>query len=616
MLEAIDLINEKYINEAEPGKEKPKKNRKLFTMLIAAALTVTVLIAGGVLFASLANRQYGEYTKIVKKIKAAKKNDKYYMYDVEASGIAGFFNSLFGRPKYDDVSNGVDGSYTGSSQRYEEITDNQTEGVIEGDLIKRSDRYIYYLRDNELAVYTIEGENSDIVSSYKLRAPYGIAYNSYRCLEMYLSEDCETVTVITSLYTYSGTNVIIVIQLDVTDPTYIKEKNRFSLTGNYLSSRLTDGKLLLFTYFRVAYRPDYSDESTFLPQFDTGSGMKSIPAENIICPDELTSTEYTVVSMLDEKTLTLKNSYAMLSYSRQIYVSEDKIFLPRQYEVVSKNIVYTSYTDMTEISCLSYSGDILAPLGSATVKGYLTDQYSMDAYNGILRVVTTTEVITNKFEVVPHRFNENSVLKISASLYCIDLDTWEIIGRSENFAPEGESVRSVRFDKDAAYVCTSVLLTDPVFFFDLSDISNITYKDTGTIAGFSSSLVSFGDGYLLGIGRGDGWDTLKIEVYKETEDGVISVDKYEIENVSYSDHYKSYLIDREHHFVGFGFYKYDRNESIDAYVLLSVKDGKINEIAVAPLSGDNANKRAVYIDGYLYMFGHGEYEFAVLKISE
>ena len=105
-----------------------------------------------------------------------------------------------------------------------------------------------------------------------------------------------------------------------------------------------------------------------------------------------------------------------------------------------------------------------------------------------------------------------------------------MVAKVERFAPKGETVRSVRFDGDYAYVCTAIQLTDPVFFFDLSDLSNITYKDTGTISGFSTSLVDLGDGFLMGIGVGSLSTTLKVEIYVEGEQGVESYCSYELEN--------------------------------------------------------------------------------------
>ena len=40
-----------------------------------------------------------------------------------------------------------------------------------------------------------------------------------------------------------------VVAVDVSDPAAPKVKNKLEITGNYLSSRVTDGKLLLMTQF-------------------------------------------------------------------------------------------------------------------------------------------------------------------------------------------------------------------------------------------------------------------------------------------------------------------------------------------------------------------------------
>ena len=114
----------------------------------------------------------------------------------------------------------------------------------------------------------------------------------------------------------------------------------------------------------------------------------------------------------------------------------------------------------------------------------------------------------------------------------------------------GEEATAVRFDGVYAYVCTAevITLTDPVYFFDLSDLSNITYTDTGTIDGFSTSLIQLEDGYLLGIGYNEERN-LKIEIYEETESGVQSVCTYE-KACGFSEVYKSYFIDREKNLIG------------------------------------------------------------------
>ena len=179
-----------------------------------------------------------------------------------------------------------------------------------------------------------------------------------------------------------------------------------------------------------------------------------------------------------------------------------------------------------------------------------------------------------------------------------------------DFAPPREEVQSVRFDKEIAYVCTSIELSDPVFFFDLSDLSNITYKDTGTIEGFSTSLINLGGGYLLGIGRGNSWSGFKVEVYEEASDGVRSVCSYELEYAQYSTEYKSYYVDRRNQLVGIGVT--DNMES--RYILLHFDGYELVELVNVRLNGSPAQMRGVCIDGYMYMFGSDD--FKVEKIFD
>ena len=361
---------------------------------------------------------------------------------------------------------------------------------------------------------------------------------------------------------------------------------------------------------------DFSDESTFIPQIDTGDGAFSVPVEDIISPDTLTSSRYTVVCRFDNATLALEDQTALLSYSDEVYVSRDNVYAVRRYydNVDFEDITFRLM--MTEVSAVNYSGESFAHIGSVAVEGYIKDQYSLDEYDGMLRIVTTTSnsyttnsTRTNEFglaESVAKPQEYPVVLGTNASLYVVSLADFSIAAQVNYFAPPGETVRSVRFDGTAAYVCTAVQNTDPVFFFDLTDINNIKVKDTGTISGFSTSLVNMGNGFLLGIGQGEGWNSVKVEVYEETEGGVRSVAVYEALGATYSEDYKAYLIDRGNGLVGLGInfeyesgkYFYDER---DRYVLLHFNGYDLVPIVNTVLEGDNAKKRGIIIDEYLYL---------------
>ncbi len=622
---SLSLADDKYIAEAHPDNVIKPKRKKLIITVVAACACLALIFCNLWLFApynttppDVSQHNTSDYYEIIQKLKVLTYEEpKYKNYAEELWATIRNYSFNLGKGEIATDMMAPESSLTGGSGSYQEITDNQVEGVIEADRIKRSDKYIYYLDNLVLRIYSIDKENSKEIGSYAL---YEEANNYADKCELYLSSDCKTVTVITQRYKKEkddSSRCVSLISLDVSDPENIEKKEEFSITGNYMSSRNTNGSILLLTEFVIDRKElDFDDEATFLPQIDVGNGPYSIPANSIITPDNLNETRYTVVMKLDENTLDLQGVSAYLSYTEDVYVSEAHVFLTHVFAEQKENENGTTIRNsMTEISCLAYGGDGFEAKGSATVRGYVKDQWSMDEYEGILRVFTTT----NATEIREYASGGgNSAAEIlqtatgqsNVSLYCIDLSSFEIVASVIDFAPPREEVKSVRFDKNTAYVCTSIELSDPVFFFDLSDLDNISYKDTGTIEGFSTSLINLGKGYLLGIGRGKSWSSLKVEVYEEAGDKVGSVCSYELENVEYSAKYKSYYVDRENQLVGIGIVDHNRydNNAKNRYILLHFDEYELVELVNVSLAGEPANKRGVYIDGYMYMFGLSDFK--------
>ena len=487
----------------------------------------------------------------------------------------------------------------GGSQQYIEVTDNQVEGVIESDIFKRSDKYIYYVRSNKLSVYSIEQEDSAEIAT--LVFPRTI-WNA----EMFLSSDCTTLTILCQQDIEELGWCVVVYSLDVSDPTNILVQEPLIFKGSYISSRMVDDKLLLIYNYNVVNSVDLGNPENFVPVYGTQDELQLMPAEDIFCPAEKpTSARYTVIAQLDAKTLQVEDTAALLGYSREVYVSQSGIYLTygyNRYEDKGTSKVRTSYTDITGVS---YRGENLNILGTVTVEGSIMDQYSMDEYNGVLRVATSTSVLEGeqfeldiKYEQIFWAITER---KENCNLYCIDLSSWEIASAVTAFAPDGDEVTSARFDGPMGYICTAevVTMTDPVYFFDLSDIYNITYKHTPIIDGYSSSLINFGD-YLLGIGYNEDRD-LKVEVYKETAEGVEPIASYEREGW-FSQEYKSYYMDRENNLVGLA--RHDLNAGQYVYVLLCFDGHQLVELERIPVSSDyvyTEECRADIIDGYLYL---------------
>ena len=630
MLHAIGYANEDLVAEAMPHASKPRRrfNTALAACLAACfiALNLVLFIPYGTTPPSVERYESSEYYDVIMKLNEANYKKPRYKNNFEAV-IEGFFANFLmvkAGTAIEDSAAPANGADRGQS--YEETTDNQVSGVIESDIVKRSDKYIYYLNDATLYVYSIEGENSRLVSKYNIDTA-NARFSYYDRWEMYLSEDCATVTVIApcTVKTETFDAHVAVISLDVSDPKNISERGRASVSGGLISSRLTGGKILLITEF-YAGNADFSDESTFVPQIDVGNGAECVPAESIVSPDKLSSSRYTVVCRFDEDTLALEDSASLLSYSDHVYVSAERVYAARRFNEKVETGEYTYTVTMTEISCVGYGEEKFENEGTFKVEGYIKDQYSLDEADGMLRVVTTT---SNNYISHTNRTTELGImappapdkalytLGTSASLFVIDLENGEIRASVEYFAPVGETVRSVRFDGTAAYVCTAVQQTDPVFFFDLTDLDSIKVKDTGTISGFSTSLINMGNGFLLGIGQGDSWNTVKVEVYEEAAEGVRSVAVYEKKGANYAEEYKSYLINRKEGLVGLGInFEYSAGEYLqgdtERYVLLHFNGYDLIPVVNTALEGDNAKKRGILIDGMLYLIG----ETAELKVVD
>ena len=512
------------------------------------------------------------------------------------------------------------GMMVNSSDEYVEVTDNQFDGIIEGDLFKRSDESIFYLDPLTLTLYSYSTEDAVQLDSINIPAEFGFSVDSvyYYNSVIYLSPDCGSVSVI--LPSYQKT---LAVSVDVSAPDDMKKGGYFEISGGYITSRMIEGKLLTVTGWGIEPEPDFSDESAYLPHFTSGEKTQSIAADDITYTETSWRPFYTVMALLDMNSLDVVDSAAVLDYAEVVTVSENNIIFSSYFsdrsqkpgekegetlhKIVRRSTVYV----------ISHRGGKLDIIGNVKVDGMPTDQYAMDEYDGMLRVVTETYL--NEYirieEADAYSIGGTTTNKlVSADLYCIDLENFEIIGSVKAFSPDGEDVTSVRFEGDYGYVCTAEKIhhKDPVYFFDLSDPANITFSDTGVIDGYSTSLVDMGDGKLLGIGYGNVRDVLKVEVYEEKGDKVVSICAFELRGVDFSEDYKSYYINRAEGLVGLMVSR----EYASEYVLLRFKGNRIKQIASVTLSHvvNESYARATVIDETLFVFA--EDDFKTVNINQ
>ena len=609
LMMALGDINGKYIKGAE---------RNMSASLIKIAVSLALICALGlVLFlpfspvtSDISAYLGSEYYPLIEEIEDYRLSlmQPKYKNNFEAilAGIDNFgFAAAPGGSSPDNMEESTNGDYL-------ETTDNQVEGVIESDLMKMTDKYIFrlgyttkpgdinYTPNYVVRVYSVDKEDSALVSEFVIQS----YENQKRILdaEMYLSLDGNTITVVNNFNDSNGKSKVGIISIDVSDILGIKENRRVIIDGSLNTSRMADGKLLLVTEYVFNRKTvDYSDLTTFVPTINHGNGARPIEFEDIIFPDKVGNTRYSVVALLDAESLTLMGANALLNFVNDVYVSENNVYITREYNERTENEDggYTS-ENMTDVAVLNYSGDKLEQKGIITICGWAEDQYSFDEKDGFLRVVTSTtegdSVVSG--DIASFRNKRN------ASLYIYNLADNSLAYKVEDFAPEGEEATAVRFRGDKLYVCTAVVVTftDPVYFFDLSDYENITYTDTGIIEGYSEHLIDYGEGFTLGIGEED-WQYSKVEIYEERDGAVVAVDEFKFVG-QYSTDYKAYLVNREENLFGFGVNGYYEEGSIhngaSVYILLHFNGYEFTHY-IFNVSFTADNVRAVYIDGYLYI---------------
>lgn len=127
-----------------------------------------------------------------------------------------------------------------------------------------------------------------------------------------------------------------------------------------------------------------------------------------------------------------------------------------------------------------------AYLASGIVPGRVLNQFSMDQYQGALRIATTKGH-------VPDPDVESTVTVLERHGNSLD-----VVGQVDHIAPT-EDIRSVRFDGPRGYLVT-FKKTDPLFVLDLSESTAPAVVGELKIPGFSTYMHQLDGSHLLALG--------------------------------------------------------------------------------------------------------------------
>ncbi len=234
----------------------------------------------------------------------------------------------------------------------------------------------------------------------------------------------------------------------------------------------------------------------------------------------------------------------------------------------------------TGIAKLSLSDLSLAAEGS--VPGYLLNQFSLDEYDGRLRVATTVGGRQSfGFGWVNSDASANDVYVLDA-----DLDRE---GRLLDLG-QGERIYAARFIGETGYLVT-FKETDPFYVLDLSDPDKPRLAGELKIPGYSSYLHPLGDDLILGVGKED--DKVKLSLFDvSSPDEPREVSKYVL------DEYWSEAMQNHHAFLA--------DPAHDIFFIPGYQGGYAfshegNELSLAKAAKGDRIKRALFIDDVFYI---------------
>lgn len=494
-------------------------------------------------------------------------------------------------------------------------TNTREEDVGEADIVKTDGKHLYILYGNRVEIVDIEQDEMRDLGEIVLDDNVNVAeiyLQDARLIVVYTENREEGGGEYTSYRAYAAAETF-----DVSDPSKPKSVGKITQSGRYYTTRIRDGYVYLFSNYYADYDVARTYEDGFVP---TVNGQR-VDAGNVYLPMLDTARKYLVVSSFSlESPDKVTDNKAIFGDTDLCYVSGNNIYAcENSYDYAESSGKTKKGVSQTNIRKIAYQDGKLSAVGQTKLDGTINDSFSIDEYEGNLRLVTTVRPLVSHddgvmplwtTDFVPWRATddvakvteETEAEKDSNSLYVLDENLKEL-GRIEGLA-EDEQVYSARFMGDTGYFVT-FRQVDPLFSVDLSDPKNPKIIGKLKMPGFSDYLHPYGDGKLLGIGMDvdeEGMTTngVKLSMFDISNPAdVKEAHKYVLEGTYSTDvsyNYKAAFVDAKKNLIGFNAY----GDGAHYYIFSYGKDG-FECLFDRELIGVSSDVRALYAGNRLYL---------------
>ena len=430
------------------------------------------------------------------------------------------------------------GSRTTATEPGYSTTNIQVAGVDEADIVKTDGDYIYVITSKTLQI--IDAQQVDENKTPTIIAQLNIDVHATDMLVAVQPPDQDGLsdTLITVSRSHGSLRLI---QIDIDDRQSPRIIADFTIDGDYVGMRLSDNVVRLITTSQplgfdwqsplgeglrakeVALEANkeiirQSTLDNWVPAYQ--DNLETNPTTNplIDCTQMLAPRIFSGLNTLSIMTFDASEkltagswqSIGLAAEGQEIYATPDHVYVATT-EVVdedgqsdSGDLIIEPQLERADLETIIHKFGTSTPnqpqpatntrlvhrpvyLASGKVDGVLLNQFSMDEYQGDLRVAVTIDDFAGG--------NQENHIKVLRPDKGILAEIGAVTGLGID-----ERIFSVRFMGPQAYIVTFRQI-DPLYALDLSDPTNPKALGELKITGFSSYLHPVGDNLLLGIGQ-------------------------------------------------------------------------------------------------------------------
>ncbi len=436
-------------------------------------------------------------------------------------------------------------------------TNVQVQGVDEADFVKNDGKHLYALSGDSLIILdAYPAENARIVSTTRIDGrPRDLFVNGDRLILFVERNDyLYALPVYESMPRPHYTQQLRVIVYDISDRSDPDVVETFTLTGNYLESRMINN----YVYFLLQESVQMWEYEPQVPTIRKGDEKEQTITPEIYYfdnPEE--NHQFVTVASIDLERLDVEATSYLTGYANTVYMSLDALFIAYQ-----KNLPWSAYEEerrdrfweaVVPALPASVRREVTTAKGAteaeewSAIKGILERHYASLTEKELRALMEAIDISVQEWEwkrqeerqrTVIHRFSvadgtvsyvaKGEVKGTLLNQFSMDeqkgdlrvattTDVWggrgstswnnvyvldtkmRLVGSLERLA-EGERIYAARFMGERLYLVTFQRI-DPLFVIDLAEPNSPRVLGELKIPGYSDYLHPMGDGYLIGIGK-------------------------------------------------------------------------------------------------------------------